>query len=68
MQKEVEQPLRRLLMSFKEERMVVWSRTVAMDGEKWMEVRSFLEAEVIRPADGQGGQGYPNRLLIWETR
>lgn len=56
------------MLSFKEERMVAWSRIVAKDGEKWMEVRSFLEAEVIRAADGQGGQGYPNRLLIWETR
>lgn len=56
------------MLSFKEERMVAWSRIVAKDGEKRMEVRSFLEAEVIRAADGQGGQGYPNRLLIWETR
>jgi len=29
-------------MSFKEKRMVAWSRTVAKDGEKWMEVRSFF--------------------------
>ena len=35
---------------------------MAKDAEKWMEVRSFLEAQEIRLADGHAGQGFLNRL------
>lgn len=41
---------------------------VTEDAEKWMEVRSLLEAQVIRLVDGRGGQGFLNGLLIWKTR
>lgn len=41
---------------------------VTEDAEKWMEVRSLLEAQVIRLVDGHGGQGFLNGLLIWKTR
>lgn len=36
----------RVPLSFKEERRVTWSRMIAKDGEKGMEVRSLLEAHV----------------------
>lgn len=47
----------RLLLSFKEERMVGGSKTVGKDGEKWMDLRSLLEAQVVRLANGRGGRG-----------
>lgn len=46
--------------------MVAWSRMVAKDREKWVEVRAFLEAQVIRLADRhweRKGKGCPHRPL-----
>lgn len=45
------------MLSFKEERMMAWSRIVAKGWRETDGGEIFLEAEVIRAADGQGGQG-----------
>lgn len=58
------------MLSFKEERDdgLQDRIIVAKDGRETDGGEIFLEAEVIRAADGQGEPRVPNRLLIWETR
>lgn len=37
--------------------MVGGSKIVGKDGEKWMDLRFFLEVQVVRFVNGRGGRG-----------